>query len=489
MSWGGDEFSGETNYDSADFTTPLGHTGITFIASSGDSGALAEYPSASPNVLAVGGTILDIKDSSGTWNNETGWSDSSGSSGGGISSQETMPSYQSAVQSNANNMREVPDVAFDAAEASAVITCVGGTYYYTWGTSLAAPCWAGLIAIANQFRVEAAGSVTLNSPTNPTQTNSLLYQFAGSTSNYNPLGYYHNVTSGQSTGSPPYYCANGYDMVTGIGTPHANLLLPALSPTAATGVPTLMAAYDTGVSNSDDITNLNNHNSLTELQFSVPNTVSGATVTLYADGTAIGSATASGTSTNVMTTGSFTLTDGNHSITARQTVSGLPQSLDSSPLTITIDTTPPTVTVNQAAGQADPARLTSTINFSAVFSEQVFGLTATSVTLGGTAGETNVVVTNPSNDHINYNFAVSGMTQTGTVIVSLAAGVATDTAGNGNTASGSTDNTVTVVGNTRTWTGGGADQQLDDGGQLGERRCPNDRRRPGVCRLHAVVVQ
>jgi hypothetical protein len=449
MSWGGSEFLGETFFDSAYFTTPSGHSGVTFVASTGDNGAPGGYPSFSPNVLAIGGTTVDIQDSSGTYNTETGWS----GSGGGISSQESRPSYQNALQTNSS--REVPDVSFDASDSSNVLVYDAG-WYDVWGTSLAAPCWAGLIAITDQFRANA-GLAALNPSGNPTQAQSLLYSLAGSTSNFNPLGYYHDVTSGTSTGSPNYTAATGYDMVTGIGSPRANLLLPALALGATPGTPDLAASYDTGVSNTDNITSLNNHNSLTELQFTVPNTVSGATITLYADGTAIGSATASAATTTITTTGSFTLSDGNHLITSRQTVSGLPQSPDSAALAITIDTTPPTVTVNQAAGQADPVRVTSTINFSAVFSEQVFGLTATSVTLGGTAGATNVVVTNPSNDHINYNIAVSGMAQPGTVIVSLAAAVAQDAAGNASTASSSTDNTVTVVGTTRTWTGGGAD--------------------------------
>ena len=38
MSWGGGEFSGETTYD-ATFTTPAGHGGVAFFASSGDTGA------------------------------------------------------------------------------------------------------------------------------------------------------------------------------------------------------------------------------------------------------------------------------------------------------------------------------------------------------------------------------------------------------------------------------------------------------------------
>ena len=49
--------SEETTYDSY-FTTPSGHIGITFLASTGDSGAPGEYPAFSPNVVAVGGTSL-----------------------------------------------------------------------------------------------------------------------------------------------------------------------------------------------------------------------------------------------------------------------------------------------------------------------------------------------------------------------------------------------------------------------------------------------
>src|SRR5438034_6831000 len=54
------------------------------------------------------------------------------------------------------------------------------------------------------------------------------------------------------------------------------------------------------------------------------------------------------------------------------------------------DTTPPTVTINQAAGQADPTSA-SPINFTAVFSEPVSGFTGTDVTISGTAGGTKTV--------------------------------------------------------------------------------------------------
>jgi hypothetical protein len=107
--------------------------------------------------------------------------------------------------------------------------------------------------------------------------------------------------------------------------------------------------------------------------------------------------------------------------------------------TVTYDTTAPTVTINQAVGQADPTN-TSPINFTVVFSESVSDFATGDVTLSGTAGATNATVTGSG---ATYNVAVSGMTTDGTVIATIAAAAAHDTAGNGNTASTSTDNIVT----------------------------------------------
>jgi uncharacterized repeat protein (TIGR01451 family) len=109
-----------------------------------------------------------------------------------------------------------------------------------------------------------------------------------------------------------------------------------------------------------------------------------------------------------------------------------------------IDKTAPTVTINQAAGQSDPTN-GSTINFTAVFSESVgTSFAAGDVTLSGTAGATTTVVSEIAPmDGTTYNVAVSSMTGDGGVIASILANKAQDLAGNNNTASTSTDNTVT----------------------------------------------
>ncbi|PYR17986.1 MAG: hypothetical protein DMF98_26320, partial [Acidobacteria bacterium] len=99
----------------------------------------------------------------------------------------------------------------------------------------------------------------------------------------------------------------------------------------------------------------------------------------------------------------------------------------------------PTVTINQASGQADPTNV-SPINFTAIFSTSVTGFASSGVTITGTAGGTKTATVTGSGT--TYNVAVSGMTTAGTVIASVKQDAAT-AAGVGNTVSTSTDNTVT----------------------------------------------
>ena len=74
----------------------------------------------------------------------------------------------------------------------------------------------------------------------------------------------------------------------------------------------------------------------------------------------------------------------------------------------TIDKTQPTVTIAQAAGQADPTS-TSPINFTATFSKTVTGFAANDISFAGSTvgGTLTAVVTGTG---ATYNVAVSGMT-------------------------------------------------------------------------------
>ncbi|HZI45083.1 MAG TPA: Ig-like domain-containing protein, partial [Ilumatobacter sp.] len=105
------------------------------------------------------------------------------------------------------------------------------------------------------------------------------------------------------------------------------------------------------------------------------------------------------------------------------------------------DITAPTVTINQAAAQADPSTGAS-ILFTVTFSEAVVGFTGSDVVLSGTAGATTASV---SGAGPTYTVTVTGVTQAGTVTASIPAGAAADAANNANTASTSADNTVTFV--------------------------------------------
>lgn len=90
-SYGGSEFSSETSYNSTySYSSSGGSTAVT--AATGDSGYGAEFPAASPDLTAVGGTSLTY---SGTgsglvWNPQTVWS----GAGAGCFAYETMPTWQ-----------------------------------------------------------------------------------------------------------------------------------------------------------------------------------------------------------------------------------------------------------------------------------------------------------------------------------------------------------------------------------------------------------
>ncbi|MBM3889123.1 MAG: hypothetical protein FJ388_08345, partial [Verrucomicrobia bacterium] len=106
------------------------------------------------------------------------------------------------------------------------------------------------------------------------------------------------------------------------GSPSTATLTISSVITAPPASVTLEAASDTGASNSDGLTNLDNSAPAKALTFRVSGTVTGAIVTLYDGATAIGSATAAGTETDVTTDGQTTLSGGVHFITAMQTASG-----------------------------------------------------------------------------------------------------------------------------------------------------------------------
>ena len=212
-----------------------------------------------------------------------------------------------------------------------------------------------------------------------------------------------------------------------------SITIDTLAP-AAPSSPNLAAASDSGVLNTDNITNVT-----TNLSFSGTAEANSA-VTIFEGAVQVGSGSVNngGNWNNVTAAGPFA--DGPHVFTAKATDAAGNPSLASAPHTVTIDTVRPSVTINQAAGQADPAAA-GPIHFTVVFNEAISGFATGDVTLSGTAGATTATVTPASST--TFDVSVTGMTQAGTVIAAINQNVATDTAGNNNTASTSNDNSVT----------------------------------------------
>jgi subtilase family serine protease len=243
MSWGGGEGSSETFFDST-FLTPAGHSGVTFVASSGDSGAPPIYPAISPNVLSTGGTTLNLN-SQGSYVSESGWS----GSGGGISSVEAQPAYQQGVVTHwSSTFRTNPDVAYDSDPNTGfpVYDSFNNGSFAPWsqfgGTSAAAPQWAALIAIADQGRM-LAGKGMLDGAT---QTLPMLYQLSSD---------FHDIMTGTSQGFPQYSAGLGYDLVTGLGTPMANKIVADLIGTVTSaGTHLLFSQQPTNVAAGSAIT-------------------------------------------------------------------------------------------------------------------------------------------------------------------------------------------------------------------------------------------
>lgn len=202
MSWGAPEYSGEVEFEST-----FRNRNAIFVASAGDVGGITEYPSASRYVISVGGTRLNFN-MIGNIVNESAWSNS----GGGPSQYIQMPSWQNrfGLSDLTGGYRSTPDVAFDASPESGV------SVYHTnpntgtsnWvvvgGTSLAAPSWAGIIAsVFRRYTTTAA-------------VNTKLYNLAGGTGYTNENRCFHDITTG-SAGN--YVATEGYDFITGLGSP------------------------------------------------------------------------------------------------------------------------------------------------------------------------------------------------------------------------------------------------------------------------------
>jgi subtilase family serine protease len=242
--------------------------GITWLASSGDSGAAGcdasatvatqglavSIPASVPEITAVGGTQFD-EGSGAYWSgsngpdggtalsyiperawNETSLSESFGgglaASGGGVSAYYKKPSWQSGPGVPNDGARDLPDMSLTAASGHDPYVVISqGQAIGVGGTSASSPSFAGMLAVLSQYLVQNQ----VQSKPGLGNINPKLYGLAGTS------GVFHDITAGDNIvpcqtgtadcdkGTFGYKAGAGYDMVTGLGSVDAYKLITAWS--------------------------------------------------------------------------------------------------------------------------------------------------------------------------------------------------------------------------------------------------------------------
>ncbi len=207
---------------------------ITMVAATGDQGAsgytpstktiypyrAVDWPASDPLVTAVGGTQLNLSAGGTRRAADVAWDDS----GGGLSSVFAKPAYQDRVL--AGQARGIPDISMNASCSSAAALYFSFYNGPRWapgcGTSLAAPMFAAIVALADQVAGHPLGLI-----------NPALYRMAAA-HDRGIVG----IVSGDNSFSlgritvPGYRATRGYNLVTGLGTVDARYFVPELAAAA-----------------------------------------------------------------------------------------------------------------------------------------------------------------------------------------------------------------------------------------------------------------
>ncbi|HWE33235.1 MAG TPA: protease pro-enzyme activation domain-containing protein [Solirubrobacteraceae bacterium] len=241
--------------------------GQTIVSASGDSGSEGCYaggltqalnspltvddPSSQPFVTGVGGattSAIGPRPTQYVWNgggNALAAAEGAGAGGGGISALWPMPAYQSGAApglgvlrgasstpcGNPALCREGPDVSADADPDTGYLiywngsgTADGGGQPSGWlgigGTSLAAPIWASMFALTDSLPQCQGSRIGFANPG--------LYRAAGTgySNDFNDVASGNNDLTG--THGSQFAATAGYDMASGLGSPNAAALAPAL---------------------------------------------------------------------------------------------------------------------------------------------------------------------------------------------------------------------------------------------------------------------
>jgi large repetitive protein len=199
----------------------------------------------------------------------------------------------------------------------------------------------------------------------------------------------------------------------------AAVLVDAVDPDAPS-TPDLAAGSDLGESSTDNITN--------DTTPTLTGTAeAGSTVTLYdTDGTTVlDSAIATGGNWTIT---SSALSEGSHTLTAKAVDVAGNESVVSSGLSVTIDTTAPTVTSSVPDGAA--LENAASVTFTVSFNDTVYGLAAGDFTLTATDSASGSVSSVSAASGTSVDVTVSSISGTGTLRLDTNASGITDLAGN-----------------------------------------------------------
>jgi len=265
-------------------------SGITWLAASGDTGAAGcdtgvqsathglavSLPASVPEVTAVGGS--EFNEGSGNYwsanNNanqssalsyipEKAWNDTAVSisdgdglaaTGGGASILFSKPAWQTGTGVPNDGARDVPDIAFAAAnDHDPYLVYSKSAFWGVGGTSAPTPVFSGMMALLNQYLVQNG---VLSQPglgnINPT-----LYRMAQTTS-----GVFHDITVGNNivpctSGSPNcvggqlgYSAGAGYDQTTGLGSADIDSFVVHWAESLAASTTTTLSANPTSIASS-----------------------------------------------------------------------------------------------------------------------------------------------------------------------------------------------------------------------------------------------
>jgi len=203
-SWGTNREPLRETFDNAAFN----HPGIAVVAASGDNGYRAfGFPASSPDVIAAGGTTLNLTHTGAgySWAGEESWSESGSGCSRHFKAQSWQPLAPGWPASLCGTKRGVADVAADANPDTGAAVYDSNAFegqsgwFQVGGTSLSSPIIAAVYALAgNAASVEYPASLP-----------------------YANLAGLHDVTTGLPTGVCLFACKPraGYDTPTGLGSP------------------------------------------------------------------------------------------------------------------------------------------------------------------------------------------------------------------------------------------------------------------------------